>query len=320
MSKQPFIEQLDQAIGRILVDPAAAGIELSSMDASLQELFHIARDLRELPSPDFKARLRAGLERKASMITKMTTKIVEFRPGFRTVTPYLLTSNAEFVDFLKNVFGAVETHRTVTSPASFHAEMQLGDSMLMIGMGAGRTMPTALHIYVPNSDEVFRQALNAGCLELSPMMESRGDRFGCVEDPAGNQLYIATRLGATHIPEGLHSVTTYFHPKGADRFIDFVKRAFSAQEVERHDSAEGEVLHAKIRIGDSVVEVGEPRGWWQPTPSMMYLYVPDCDGLYDQAIRAGAKSIYAPVDHEYGDRSAGVVDEWGNQWYVSTPI
>jgi len=80
------------------------------------------------------------------------------------------------------------------------------------------------------------------------------------------------------------------------------------------------VLHAKIRIGDSVVEVGEPRGWWQPTPSMMYLYVPDCDALYDQAIKAGAKSIYAPVDHEYGDRSGGVVDEWGNQWYMATPI
>jgi hypothetical protein len=118
MSKQPFIEQLDQAIGRILVDPAGFGIELSSMDASLQELLHIARDLRELPSPDFKARLRAGLERKASM----SMKIVELHPGFSTVTPYLLTPQAEFVDFLKNVFGAVETHRMVISPTRFHAE------------------------------------------------------------------------------------------------------------------------------------------------------------------------------------------------------
>jgi PhnB protein len=311
MSKQPLIDQLNEAVSRILADP---DVQLSSMDAELLELLHVARDLRDLPSPDFKARLRAGLERKVSM----STQTVAFRPGFRTVTPYVLTSNEEFIDFLKNVFGAKETERTVISPTSFHAEVQVGDSMLMIGVGANRFMPTALHIYV--ADEVYKRALDAGAKELTPMIENYGDRLGCVQDPAGNQLYISTHLGANYIPEQLHTITTYFHPAGASRFIDFTKRAFGAAEIERYDSPSGEVLHAKIRIGESAIEVGEPHGWWQPMPTMLYLYVPDVDALYDQAIRAGATSIQAPKDQSYGDRSGGVQDEWGNQWYMATPI
>jgi uncharacterized glyoxalase superfamily protein PhnB len=313
MSKQPLIDQLNEAVSRMLADP---DVQLSSVDAALLELLHVARDLRNLPSPDFKARLRAGLERKVAM----STQTVAFRPGFRTITPYLLASSETFVDFLKNVFGAKETERTGTSPASFHAEVQIGDSMLMIGVGAHRSMPTALHVYVPNADEVYRRALDAGAVELTPMVEDHGERFGCVQDPSGNHLYIATRLGANYIHEQLHTVTAYLHPAGASRFIDFAKRAFGAAEIERYDSPSGEVLHAKIRIGDSAIEVGEPRGWWQPMPTMMYLYVPDVDALYDQAIRAGATSIHAPKDQSYGDRSGGVTDEWGNQWYMATPL
>jgi uncharacterized glyoxalase superfamily protein PhnB len=56
-----------------------------------------------------------------------------------------------------------------------------------------------------------------------------------------------------------------------------------------------------------------------PTESMVYLYVPDVDALYAQALRAGAKSLSEPKDQSYGDRSAGVQDEWGNMWYMATP-
>jgi uncharacterized glyoxalase superfamily protein PhnB len=232
----------------------------------------------------------------------------------------LLASNAAYLDFVRDVLGGVETERTDTSPTSFHSEWRIGDSMVMIGMGSGRSMPTALHIYVPNADEVFRRALDAGARQLSPIIEDHGDRFGCVQDPSGNQLYIATHLGATYTPTVLHTVTTYFHPAPATKFIEFVKRAFGAKEIERYDSPAGEVLHAKIRIGDSAIEVGEPHSFWQAMPTMMYLYVPNADALYEQAIQAGAKSIHPPIDQPYGDRSGAVEDEWGNQWYMATPI
>lgn len=250
----------------------------------------------------------------------MSTKVVQFRQNFRTVTPYLLPPDEGFIDFAKRVFGAQETERTVTSPTSFHAELLIGDSMLMIGVGSGKSLPAALHVYVPNADEVYQRALEAGATSLNPMIEDHGDRLGCIQDPAGNQWYIATHLGAHYVPENLRTVTPYFHPKGAAEFIDFLKRAFGANELFRYDSPEGRVLHAKVRIGDSTVEIGEPSEKWKPMPTMMYLYVPDADALYDQAIRAGATSIYPPADHSYGDRNGGVSDAWGNQWYVATPL
>jgi len=314
MSKQPLIDQLDQAVTEILANPAVVP---SSVDASLVDLLHIARELRELPRPDFKVRLRSELERSASM----STKTVQFRPGFRKVTPYLLVPNADFIDFARRVFGAEETERTVTSPTSFHAELRIGDSMLMIGVGANRSMPTGLLVYVPNADEVYQRALEAGAVSLEPMIENYGDRFGCVQDPAGNQWCIATHLGKNYIPENLHTITTSLHPAGAARFIEFLKAAFSAEELQRYDQPEGNVVWATIRIGDSVVGVSEPgrHGWAQPMPTMIYLYVPDADAAYDQAIRAGAESIHPPADQFYGERSGGVTDAWGNQWYMATP-
>jgi PhnB protein len=313
MSKQPLIDQLDDVISRIVADP---DVQLSPIDASLIELGRIARDLRELPSPDFKARLRADIERKASM----STKAVVFRPGFRTVTPYLLPPNAEFIDFLKNVFGAVQTERTDTSPTSFHAEMRIGDSMLMMGGGSGRSMPAALQVYLPNAVEVYERALAAGATSLNPIIEDHGDRFGCVQDPVGNHWYISTRLGGHYIPDNLHTITTWFHPAGSAKFIDFLKQAFSAEELERYDSPKGVVKHAKIKIGDSVLALSEPHDWWQPMTTMTYLYVPDADAVYKQAIRAGATSIHPPADQPYGDRNGGVTDAWGNQWFMATPL
>lgn len=312
MSKQPLIDQLDQAITRILTNP---DVVPSSVDPSLVELLHVASDLRDLPRREFKARLRDDLKRKVSM----STQTVVVREGFRTVTPYLL-GRFEDIEFIKTVFGAEETHRTQQAPGRAHVELRIGDSMLMFGVGSPQSMPTALHVHLPNSDEVYKRALAAGAVSLNEMIEDHGERFGCVQDPAGNQWYIATHLGAHYIPEHLNSVTTYFHAGPAASFIDFLKQAFSALEVARYDSPEGKVLHAKIQIGDSVVEVGEPHSWWQPMPSMMFLYVPDADAWYERATRvAGVKALGPLTNQPYG-RTGGVEDPFGNQWYLTTPI
>ena len=149
------MDQLEQAINRMMADPQIAG---ESIDSAVLELLRIARDLRDLPRPDFKASLKADLERKANM----SATAIAFRPGFRTITPYLLPASAEYVDFLKDVFGAVETERTETGPGRFHAEYRIGDSMLMLGVGSGLNMPTTIELTVPNVDEVHQRAINAG--------------------------------------------------------------------------------------------------------------------------------------------------------------
>jgi PhnB protein len=314
MSEQPLIDQLDQAISGILGQADATPVPV---DASLEGLLRVAGDLRDLPSPSFRASLKAELERKAMM----STKTVTFRTGFRTITPYLHAGGPEYLDFLKTAFGAEQTERTDTGPDRFHAEVRIGDSMLMIGVGPGQSLSTTLLMYVDNADETYHRALSAGAKSVFDIVERYGDRFGGVQDPAGNTWCISKYLGRESIgQEHLNAVTMLFSLKGAAKFIDFLKAAFGAEEIVRYDSPEKDgVAHAKIRIGESAIALGEAQDG--PTkPMMIYMYVPDCDAVYAQALRAGAKSISPVADQFYGDRHGGVEDAWGNKWYIATPL
>jgi PhnB protein len=120
------------------------------------------------------------------------------------------------------------------------------------------------------------------------------------------------------IPEGHHSVTPYLIVPGVPRLLDFLKQAFDAQELRRSLGPNGAVMHAQVRIGDSMVMMAEPMGPWQPMPAMLYLYVPDTDAMYRRALQAGATSLQEPADMFYGDRNAGVKDPSGNFWWIAT--
>ncbi len=182
-------------------------------------------------------------------------------------------------------------------------------------------MPTALHLYVNDADSVYERALQAGGRSIGePTDQPYGDREAGVKDPSGNDWYIATHKGATHVPEGLRSVTPYLHPRGAAKLIDFLKQAFGAEEAARYEGPDGTIHHAKVRIGDAMVEMGEAHGEWQPRPMAFYLYVEDTDAWYKRALQAGATSISEPADQPYGDRNAGVKDPFDNVWYIATHI
>jgi uncharacterized glyoxalase superfamily protein PhnB len=172
---------------------------------------------------------------------------------------------------------------------------------------------------------VYARAVAAGATVQLRLIEDHGDRFGVVQDPFGNDWIISRHLGAKYVPEGLRDVTIYLHPVGAPKLIDFLKEAFAAEEFVRYDSHEGTVLHAKVRIGDSIIEMGDARREpsamvLQPMPTAIYLYVPDADAVYRRAIAAGAVSLSEPADQPYGDRLAGVQDFCGNLWYIATHI
>jgi PhnB protein len=288
-----------------------------SVDSEVVELLRIARELRNLPGPDFKATLKADLERRAIM---MSTKTVVSRPGFRTITPYLHPQNSEFIDFLKRVFDAEETLHAEVGPGRFHADVRIGDSMLMVGVGSGRKMPATIEVYVPNVDEVYKRAIDAGCVELQSVSDAHWEpiRLGCVEDQAGNRWVIATHRGPSYIPEGRNSISAAFVVKGAARFIDFLKQAFDAHEIKRFEWPGG--FFASFKIGDSVVGVSESTNheWMRPMTTMINMYVPDCDTLFEKALQAGAKSISPVADQRYGVRSGAVEDAWGNQWVIAT--
>jgi PhnB protein len=125
---------------------------------------------------------------------------------------------------------------------------------------------------------------------------------------------------AKPIPEGYHSVTPYLTVQGVRKLMNFMTQAFGAKETFRTNRPDGTVWHAEMQIGDSRVMLGEANEQWKARPSALYLYVEDVDGVYRQAVEAGGKSLGEPATHQYGDRSGGVEDPCGNQWWIATHV
>lgn len=122
------------------------------------------------------------------------------------------------------------------------------------------------------------------------------------------------------IPDGYHTVTPYLVVPGVRRLLEFVKQAFDAEVKFEMPRPDGAVAHAEFRIGDSMVMTGEAGDQHPPMPAMLHLYVPDVDAVFAKAVAAGAEIVRPVADQFYGDRSGGVKDPCGNQWFVSTHV
>ena len=114
-------------------------------------------------------------------------------------------------------------------------------------------------------------------------------------------------MGVKPVPDGYHSITPRLFVPDADALVEFLKRAFGAVERPRV----GKGSPAEMVIGDSIVIVS-PSGVRQALPAFLYLYVPDTDAAYREALRAGARSLEAPANMHYGDRRAMIEDPHGN--------
>jgi PhnB protein len=123
------------------------------------------------------------------------------------------------------------------------------------------------------------------------------------------------------VPEGYHTVTPYLLVNGASNLLTFMKEAFDAEEKLKFASSDGTAIrHAEVKIGDSIVMFADATAEYAAMPTMFHLYVKDTDTVYRRALRAGAVSLREPIDQPHGDRSAGVKDAWGNQWWIATHI
>jgi PhnB protein len=122
------------------------------------------------------------------------------------------------------------------------------------------------------------------------------------------------------VPEGYHTVTPYLVVQGAGKLIDFMKAAFDAQETVRMPMPDGSIGHAELRIGNSMIMLGEARDQWKAMPTSLYLYLEDVDAVYARAVAAGGTPVAEPKNQFYGDRSGSVQDMCGNFWWVSTHI
>ena|ERR1043166_2178609 len=120
------------------------------------------------------------------------------------------------------------------------------------------------------------------------------------------------------VPDRYNTVTPYLAVWDVPKLIAFVQQVFGAVETEVIRSPEGVILHAEVRIGNSIIMMGSGPERKDPFRSMLYVYTEDTDAAYDRAMQAGATSVMEPSDQYYGDRNACVSDAFGNQWWIAT--
>jgi len=236
-------------------------------------------------------------------------------------------------EFYKNAFGARELMRFEAGDRIAHAELAIGNAMVMLGEEAPEYgfpgpealggSPVGMHLDVEDVNAFVDRAVAAGARLVNPVTDQfYGERSGSVQDPFGYTWSIATRTedlsvdemhrrmegmqrekqasrtAPTFIPKGFRSVTPYLIVQDAPALIEFAKNAFGAEETFRTESPGG--MHAEIRIGDSMVMIGgggSDLAWrGQQWPTALHLYVEDTDAAYERAVRAGATPIQPPAD------------------------
>jgi PhnB protein len=216
-----------------------------------------------------------------------------------------------------------------------------------------------IKLMVPDVDATAQKALAAGAKMVRPVQDQfYGERVGQVADPFGYTWIIATHKedvsteemqrglnewnerseekmasnaavskaesgestkAVPYMREGFRTITPYILVGGAAKFIDFMVQAFGAVEKGRVPVPGGKIMHAEVKVGDSMIELSDGNDQYGPTPVALHYYVDNADATYARAIEAGAISTHAPVDQPYGDREAGVKDPFGNSWFIATP-
>jgi PhnB protein len=121
-------------------------------------------------------------------------------------------------------------------------------------------------------------------------------------------------------PEGFHSITPYLIVTDPEALIDFLTEAFDAIEIYRLKRHDGSVMHAQVRIGDSMVMMGGATAECPAMAAGLYLYVGDVDATYESALKAGATSLMSPTNEFWGDRMGGLRDPAGNCWWIATHV
>lgn len=116
------------------------------------------------------------------------------------------------------------------------------------------------------------------------------------------------------------TLTPYLVVPDADAELKFLETAFGGTVSECARNPDGAIMHAEIRIGDSLIMLGQAGEQWKALNAALYLWVPDVDETWKKAVAAGGKSIADPEDKPYGHRNAGVLDASGTTWWIGSPV
>jgi uncharacterized glyoxalase superfamily protein PhnB len=121
-------------------------------------------------------------------------------------------------------------------------------------------------------------------------------------------------------PAGYSTVSPYLIVDGASDTIDFLVRVFGAVELRRFPGAAGKLMHAEVRIDDTIVMLADGAADWPPIAANVHVYVADVDATYQRALEAGATSVQEPVKKDDADKRGGVKDTGGTTWWIATKM
>jgi len=122
------------------------------------------------------------------------------------------------------------------------------------------------------------------------------------------------------IREGFRTITPYLFAQNAARLIEFISKAFGGEETYRKERPDGAITHAEMRVGDSMLMLGEATPQFGSMPTSIYLYVTDSDSVYQRALSVGGISVFPIMTLPNGERYGGVKDPFGNIWWIATHV
>lgn len=122
-----------------------------------------------------------------------------------------------------------------------------------------------------------------------------------------------------HKPKDYSTVSPYLIIDGAAQTIDFLVNTLDAEELRRFADQNGKLIHAEVRIDDTVIMLGDSAEGWPAIPAHVHLYVPDVDATYQRTLSAGATSVQEPVQKDDEDKRGGVL-AGGITWWIATKV
>jgi PhnB protein len=346
------IEQLNAALDKML---ARNDGRVPKAEAGIKPLVRIAAELRNLPSAKFKARLKSEFEGKKRMSTiaepvrgvrTTASPRIAFRDPARAIEFYKQAMGAT-EKFRFEVGGQIAHAEIVIGDSTINLAGEWPEGGRFSAETLGQS-PISLMVEVPSADAFAERAVAAGMKIIRPLKDQfYGRRDVTLEDPFGYQwtaVMVKEELSVEEmhrrmkammegpeggqmkgpavspVPAGYHTVTPYLVATDANAVVDFVKKTFGGEETFRAVGSAGG-YHCEVRVEDSRLMIGgggEGVSWkGEPMLGAFHVYVRDCDATYKRALEAGGKSIMAPADQEYGERTASVVDAAGNHWYIA---
>ena len=125
---------------------------------------------------------------------------------------------------------------------------------------------------------------------------------------------------ANHKPDGYTSVSPYLIVNGAAGTMEFLKTVFGAVELRKFPDASGKLMHAEVRIDDTVVMIADASPSWPAIGAHVHVYVTDVDAVFRRALENGATAVQEPVKKSDEDKRGGVKDAGGTTWWIATRV